>query len=85
MVSPLFFLYLAEMFFLCSSSEYISEIDIFISIIDIWSECKGYYEPHNTFRPFYYQYLNQLPDENGKPLNAQEGALALYQNPGYDY
>lgn len=54
-------------------------------IINFWSECKGYYEPHNTFRPFYYQYLNQLTDENGKPLNAQEGALAPYQNPGYDY
>ncbi len=46
---------------------------------------KGYYEPHNTFRPFYYNYLNKLTDENGSPLNAQQGALKPYQNPGYDY
>ena len=46
----------------------------------------GYYQPHFTFRPFYYTYLEAITDENGVLLSTQ-GADALkdYQNPGYDY
>ncbi len=44
----------------------------------------GYYEPWNTFRPFYYQYLDALTDENGVLLSTKGGdALKEYQNPGY--
>jgi hypothetical protein len=46
----------------------------------------GYYLPHNTFRPFYYTYLEALTDENGVLLTTRGGdALKEYQNPGYDY
>jgi len=44
----------------------------------------GTYQPHNTFRPFYYQYLNALTDENGVLLSTKgPEALKDYQNPGY--
>lgn len=42
---------------------------------------KGQMKKHYTFRPWPNNYLVQLTDENGKPLDA--AAIAAYQNPGY--
>ena len=47
---------------------------------------KGFYAPHNTFRPYRYTYLDALTDENGVLLRTKGGdALRDYQNPGYDF
>ena len=42
---------------------------------------KGLMQKHYTFRPWPNQYLSQLTDETGKPLDA--AGRAAYQNPGY--
>jgi hypothetical protein len=42
---------------------------------------KGQMQRHHTFRPWPFNYLIQLTDENGVPLSAD--ARSEYQNPGY--
>ncbi|WP_114750364.1 RagB/SusD family nutrient uptake outer membrane protein [Pleomorphovibrio marinus] len=42
---------------------------------------KGQFQPHQTFRPWPFDFLVQLTDESGRTLSSEE--RAQFQNPGY--